>query len=283
MTRLFRPFLLDVRRSIFSSAIAVLLMISGPVSFAHADAEDGAADSGGGWTDWVTLTPRLWVSAIDPGDAGFLVRETIVVPLGGISATISQPVIPGLSLGVTLLGGAGEGEFVFDGGANGGTGGLASGEGDVTRVDLEFLARYQIPESPVSLYFGPRYIRFEEDYSAGGLSLRATEDDVALQIGFGAAGELAGNGNHRVFANIMTGVVFVDSDVEVTGPGGAADSDDTDEFPMLDLNAGYQYILNDNISLNGRYRFFIVFNENEFEFDSSFLVHGPELGATIRF
>ena len=265
-------------RSHLVGAIALALSLGGIPS--SASAQDSEED----WTDWVTLTPRLWVSAIDAGDAGFLVRETVIVPMGGLSATISPPVTPGFSLGVTLLGGAGKGDFVFDARANGGdTDFQAEGEGDVTRVDLEILARYQIPDSPISLYFGPRYIHFDEEYEAGGLEVESTENDVALQIGFGAATELAGNGNHRMFGNIMTGVVFVDSETEISGPGGSADANDTDEFPMLDLNGGYQYILNDQFSFNARYRFFIVFNENDYDFDSTFLVHGPEFGATIRF
>ncbi len=260
-------------RSLFTTVIAALAAISIPSASVLAD------DAEGDPLDWVSVTPRFWLSAVDPGDAGILVRESTIVPMGGLSATIAPPVLPGLSFGLTLLGGGAESDVVFDpDGA-----GFRDGDGDIIRVDLEFLARYQLPETPLSIYFGPRYIHFTEKYDGDDFSVDAIENNLALQVGLGAASDLTASGNHRLFANIMTGVVFVFSEVEVEADGLEADSDDTDEFPLLDLNSGYQYILGDHVSLSARYRFYIVFNENSFDFDSTFLVHGPEVGATFRF
>jgi len=237
---------------------------------AHAQQDEGPLS-------WLTVTPRFWLSVVETVDFADLEKETFTVPMGGVSISAAPPVLGGFSFAFTVLAGEGEGDAFYR--PEGVEGVIVDAE--ITRLDIELLARYQLPDTAFSLFFGPRFVRFNEEYTAFGEKIESNNDVVALEFGVGAATELGDSGRHRLFTNLMTGVAFIDTEFKDSVFDLDISTDATE--PIFDLNAGYQYVFKRFVSLSARYRVFMVFTEDDFGLASTVMFHGPELGATIRF
>jgi hypothetical protein len=220
----------------------------------------------------IRFTPRLWLSMINPVDGQGESREQFALPFFGATLLISPAATSNTNFFLTGLYGEGEGEYFLPGYAN----------GEITnkRLDVEFLIRRNIPGKSVSLFFGARYINFEEIGAAGDFQVETVSDMIIAEFGVGIVTDLTENGRHRVFANLIPGIANVSWDYE--------DSEDVVESdssmqPTLDVNFGFQFGLNDRAALSARYRGFFVQEENDYEQSRLVTIHGPELALSFGF
>lgn len=228
---------------------------------------------------WISIEPRAWINVVQLSDEAFLRKEPVVVAMGGISLGITPPATPNFSILATGLYGAGNGDaqIEIDGDI------VDEADADIERADVEVLLRYTLSDANVSFFLGPRYVRFDEEYELGGLDFSTDSELWIVQAGLGGFADLSEGGNHRVFANLTTGISFRKSDFEGDTPSGARIKGSNKETePMLDVNLGYQFIPTDWLSLSFRYRTFMLFIDNEGLRDTV-LIHGPELGVGFRF
>jgi hypothetical protein len=229
---------------------------------------------------WVSVTPRTWLAFVDTIDYDVLVKKIEFVPMFGGSVAITPPMLPGFSVIFTGLYGTGGDYALFRDLSL--VPSPVKTDADIERRDLELLLRYQIPDSPVSVFLGPRFVDFDEEYTFGAFRLKSESEVIAIEVGLGVAGDLDDDGRHRYFGNIMTGAAFEDSTYQDNVyPTPEVDSEKTN--PMLDLNLGYQYAPTSWLSMSLRYRLFVLFGEDDFGQSTPFSTHGPELGLTMRF
>lgn len=253
------------------SLLSLLLILSAvPPSAAgrHRTAADNPDD-----TEIVTgvrLTPRFWVSAVNPVDGEGESKEQYVLPFFGGTVLVSPSATPNTNYLLTGLYGEGEGEYLLLG--------SALGESTMKRFDLELLIRRNFPGKGLSLFFGPRFIGFEESNVAASFQAETTTDMVIVEFGLGSVTDITENGQHRVFANFVPGIANVSWDYEDND--GVTDSDSSIR-PTLDLNLGYQLGLGDRAALSARYRGFFVSDENDYEQSRLVTVHGPEFALSV--
>ena len=179
----------------------------------------------------------------------------------------------------TLLAGNGDGDGVFD------TSEIAKSDND--RTDAELLVRYNLPNKNLSLYAGGRYIKFKQELSGSAIPIYNAEIETeswAIEAGLGATVNISENGRHRFFSNFTFGYNF--SDWDYRDQSGFTSSGD-DDSPIIDFNAGYQYIINERFNLSGRYRIFLQTQETgvvgNVTQDKYLTIHGPELTLAITF
>jgi hypothetical protein len=150
------------------------------------------------------VEPRTWLSWIDMIDESDISKEVAFLPMFGLTA--------GYSVGewgflLTGLYGEGEGDVKatdYD----------FKGTADYKRSDLEFLVRYNIPDSDVFLFFGPRYVHLEETdkfrWTEDGerFEVRNVNDSEVwlLEVGVGTTTNITPDGRHRLFANLIGGI-----------------------------------------------------------------------------
>jgi hypothetical protein len=235
-----------------------------------------------------SVTPRVWFASMDLPFEDYASYETFSLPMYGATVAVRPSFTPNVSFLLTVLTGSGDGEGVFAWNE--------SANIDADRTDAELLARYSIPNTSFSLYGGLRYVTFDNDqagtivYDVTGTGVfdvfRAkTETDIwVAEVGLGAVANITESGRHRFFSNFTFGMSF--SDWDYSDNEGFASSGD-DSAPMIDFNAGYQYSINERMSLSARYRLFTILSETEVIDDVSqdklVTIHGPEASFTVNF
>lgn len=157
---------------------------------------------------------------------------------------------------------------------------------------LEFVARTLIEDTTANWFVRLEHTSIEIDNTVvSGVPIfgeqNLLENDISIwTLGAGSGGffNLTDNGLHRVFSNVMLGMSV--GDVETTSSGAQKIS----EFwwgPTVDVNVGYEWIINNYFSVSPRYRgqFVYFFTENiEASFgDQFYVIHGPELHFNFRF
>jgi len=229
---------------------------------------------------WISIEPRTWLSFVQVNDDDDLVKEPIFVPMGGASITVFPSFAPGASVLLTGLYGKGDGDAFLQN-----FGGVTV-DAEIERIDIEGLIRYQLPDTTISVFSGIRYITFDETYEYSdpvfGQGERTADSEVVvLEFGVGGFADLDPKGRHRLFGNLTGGVSFRETKVD----GDLFGEFNTDETePSLDINVGYQFVFNDMISFNMRYRSFYLFlEENDVGQPDMVYIHGPELGLSARF
>jgi hypothetical protein len=220
----------------------------------------------------VRFTPRLWLSMFNPVDGEGESREQYVIPFFGATLLISPSGTPNTNFFLTGLYGEGEGEYYRPGDA--------IGESTNQRLDVEFLIRRNIPGKSVSIFFGARYINFEDVSIAGDFQAESISDMIIAEFGVGIVTDLTEDGRHRVFANLMPGIANASWDYEDSE---GWEESDSGLHPTLDVNFGFQFGLNDRAALSARYRGFFVSEENDYEQSRLVTIHGPELALSIGF
>jgi len=261
------------------SAVAILILapLMGLLPSWSASAE-------GGSDKWFNIEPRVWLTQVNTIDDVDLNRSTYFVPMYGGSISITPPPLPGWSLLVTGLYGTGEADALFTGFVAG-TGAVSvPGTSELTRTDVEGLIRFRIPNVNAYVFTGPRYVRFDELATsplAPGQRIQSDNRLIIIEFGAGAFAGLDDAERHRVFGNLTTGAAFLDSRFFNTATGFVESTDDVNA--MVDVNLGYQWLINDWLNFNFRYRSFLLFINDELGFSDTVLMHGPEIGLGIRF
>jgi len=233
-----------------------------------------------------SVTPRVWLASFSyPYEDGSS-YEDFFLPMYGATVTVSPAAAPNFSFLLTVLTGSGDGDGVFI------DNGVEDANLDVDRTDAELLARYVIPETSFSLFGGLRYITFEADSKGtepmeGRNDVFRSETDTDLwiaELGMGITANITESGRHRFFSNVTFGLAFSDSDWS-DNKGNKSSGDDSN--PSLDFNAGYQANINERIAFDARYRVFALRNNTDIADgvaqDKMIVIHGPEIGVTVRF
>lgn len=261
----------------------------------HIDFQNDDYIEGPGWH--FSITPRTALRFLTghdfSSDPSYL--ETTEEPMywtNGITASITSPWLPNTSLLVTGLYGEENSHATAIAtqpipgvtGAN-----LAfpvKMKYDSQLLDFEILARTEISDTNAYWLAGFQYIGLDTDFTItsgapifnGKTKRNQTSDTYLGKIGLGGYFNLSENGRHRIFSNVMLAAGFLDQNTGITpseawvGFGG-------------DINVGYQWIINDSVSISPRYRAQIIYwdTENKTVEDQTFVFHGPELHFTYRF
>jgi hypothetical protein len=233
---------------------------------------------------WITFAPRIWLTETQTADSPAIFKDAYIVPSYGASVSIAPPMLEGVSFLLMGLYGVGDGSgrynpSIFDKG-------LAL-DVDLERIDVEGLLIYQIPDLPVYVFVGSRYVSLEEkmDGSDDGRSVDfKVENEVTIvKAGIGASGSLSENGNHRIFGNGSVGLGFshnktrfrlaltnVPVDIE-------SRTNEKTKTPTMDVNVGYDYSFLGSLGLQLRYRVSMVFIDDLLNLNTTLVTHGPEI------
>lgn len=239
-----------------------------------------AQDTG---SDWITLSPRIWLTQTQLPDSPSFFREAYFVPSYGASLSIAPPMLEGVSILLMGLYGAGNGDASYDADA------FQPGidlDVDLVRIDVEGLLIYQIPGVPVNVFVGARYVLLEERMDGSNtmtsVALDVDNEITIVKAGIGASGGLSENGKHRLFGNVSAGVGFARTKTrfQLASPGFAGldiRGSFRTESPTIDINVGYQYSFSDSIGLRLRYRVTMAFIDDFLGQETTNVTHGPEL------
>ena len=266
------PMTYSLDRTMETSWIA--LMATGAASF------DAQPTQGSGRShDIVSIVPRVWLTQIVTAGTQDYEAGAAFIPLYGGSIAFSPDWIRGLSVLFTGFHGEGDGDAVQPSNAPGNQ----RADRELTRSDVELLLRYQIPDTTLLLFFGPRYITFEQRTEFSTYYIQEKTQLLIVQVGLGGFASLSESGNHRFFGNLTAGVATEFFEYESTENGFESFKDDPAVTGSIDLNVGYEYLVSDWSSVSLRYRTFVLFGEDDFGQDDLTTVHGPEIGVAFRF
>lgn len=273
-----------MRNWVITACVAVVCTLL-PCSMIGAQTEDDPSR--------FSVTPRIWLGQFDGVEGEGERIEAFTIPLAGLTLGYSPRSLPNTQFLLTLLTGDGDGDFSYFQ--------SPGGRAEVDRDDFEFLVRYTIPDRLFSIFFGVRFISFDQkvtiDTSLLGPPFWApryqaiTESDVwVVEVGVGGVTDISEDSRHRLFAYLTFGAAFIDFEFDGF-EGGAAGADPFARFieegsstePAFDINFGYQWNVNDYFSFSARYRGFVIFDEND-EGQASFnTIIGPDIAFTFRF
>ena len=148
-----------------------------------------------------------------------------------------------------------------------------TGSADIERDDLEILVRSRTNEHYM-YYYGLRYIEADYAYVFSSNALPTYQTVILIEAGLGMSNSISKNGKHALFANFIYGLGEREVEVKVVG-GGKWD----DTITTHDLNFGYQYTVNNKISINTRFRSFKGYDSGELLISTS----GLDFGITYNF
>ena len=237
----------------------------------------------------ISVSPRFYSTWIESSEF----TEPIFVPIGGLSVSVAPAGLPGWDF--TLNGLYGEGEADFRSASLDPSFGFGGdGEVEAARGDIEFLVRYSGPNSGAYLVAGARYINFQEEFFLDADSafffagkVEETESQIYVaEIGAGFAAPISKSGRHAAFGNLIFGFGGVNLEETPLNCNFACVRTENDGFVFLvDTNVGYQYTIENWVSLSLRYRLIAAHtsgSDDGLESDIA-VVHGVDVAATFRF
>jgi len=226
----------------------------------------------------VTITPRVWYTIEDFSEG----CDQIHLPLAGVTVAIDPKIWKSIDFVATVIAGSAQGDCDFGGGSR--------STFDADRLDIEFLIRKRLSNANASVFFGARSIFFTEeertnDFVFGASGTGFIETDfmiIGAELGFSGSVPLTDNGRHALFLNGIGFLAWEDS--EVQNRTTSLNPDDDGFTPAIDLNLGYQYVFGKQVSAHVRYRAFVFYDSGVGIPDDEFgVIHGPEIGVSIRF
>jgi len=292
-----------VIRNLVKWLLVVLLMCSLLIgtSFA-ADQDDQAAKPGDqavkseiktekAGNPWFSLTPRVWYTSMNVNNYSSSVtyqstNNELQILLYGATIAISPAFLPQTDFLLTVLYGTGDttGSFVTVGGAG-------DYNVDATRTDIELLSRYRIRDTAVNIFYGLRYMRYDnEDTFAEGVHLERTGTNKQKtereywvpEIGAGFTADITGNGRHRLFGNATLGYAFGTQKYVDTQASYLGDVTVTKNGIVIDANVGYELNIIKYLSFHLRYRGTFM-QGSDTDSKNYNIVHGPEIGLKVSF
>jgi hypothetical protein len=226
----------------------------------------------------VTVTPRVWFAFADMVDEAWSYSDSLFMPMYGLTASVAPRFVPNWAFLATALYGTSDGDLVtsdsnhYDGSAN------------YDRLDIELLARYTLPGTGLSLFFGPRYVNWQREQNVPAWKYHTNLETNLLvgEVGAGNVSAIGESGKHRFFSNIMLGLAFSDFEWRSNDPAEKAESG-SDVQPLIDANIGYEYLFTSSSSISFRYRMFSLREENDLGMTRWSSFQGPEIGLSYRF
>lgn len=233
----------------------------------------------------VSITPRFQYFMVNPtGFAGNandqFDSERIEIPFPGLTIGVRPQTLKNTEF---LL----SGFYGEDDGVRSSAGTVST---DVTRLDLELLARHAIPDTSLNFFYGGRAILAQQDGTVTGGTFAATglttqEDEISwylAELGIGFSTALTSSGKHLAFGGI-TGLLGY-QEREVQNRRTALGPDESGLAYGADLQVGYQHIFSEKMAAHVRYRALLLSNQHGGQGGDKLLVgHGPEVGVTFRF
>ena len=261
-------------------AVSAIAIAMSPL--AHALAQDRP----GRWN--VSFTPRFWYMTVNSNSFSESTTvqktfETTEIPLYGGSIRVAPPGFEATDFLLTGFYGTDRvnGKVLFATGAN------ANTRTDVARTDIELLVRNKLADTSVAWFYGVRWVLLEEDsLLQSGFTFSASNSNSMVErtnfyfgeVGLSFSTPFDRAGKHILFANILAGMGFESQ--EVQNRASASDPDEDGLFPLLDINLGYEFHFLPRASAHFRYRTFVL---REIIRDEIMVLHGPEIGFTVRF
>lgn len=206
----------------------------------------------------------------------------------GATFSVTTPWLPNTSFLFTGLYGQDDGKAIFLVTVPTPNGTLAIAEKSKTNTevfDFEFLARTNIKGTDANWIAGIQYINTAINFKLTPGILFGTRGQLSSEFyivkgGFGGFFNTSENGQHRIFSNfLVSGGInrFQSNFIE----------DDTFGVVGVDVNIGYEWIINPSFSISTRYRSQLIYNfggkTNNSINNAFFVYHGPELHFTTRF
>ena len=218
---------------------------------------------------------------------------------GSSSSVIQSETVPMLNFGgtlgyhtpkfdylTTLLYGLGDAKFT---GTSAGSG-TGTGRYDAAMLDLSFLVRRPVQNTPLALSYGARWFNeymkasFDDEartFSAtGNRELKRTVNYYLGELGFDASTPIGPTGRDRLFTEAKFGLGYWNSEVmERTNSNINPDQDDF--LASMELKLGYEFAGSERWSGQAVYRAsFLTLDDILEEFT---IIHGPSLNFTYRF
>lgn len=240
---------------------------------------------------WFSITPRVWYTSMNVNNYSSSVtyqstNNELQILLYGATIAISPAFLPQTDFLLTVLYGTGNttGSIVT----------IAPFAGDykvdATRTDIELLSRYRIRDTAVNIFYGLRYMRYDnEDTFANFISGRTgtnkqkTEREYWIpEIGAGFTSDITGNGRHRLFGNATLGYAFGTQKYVDTQASYLGDVTVTKNGIVIDANVGYELNIIKYLSFHLRYRGTFI-QGSDTDSKNYNVMHGPEIGLKVSF
>ncbi len=234
-----------------------------------------------------SLTPKFEFLYFNPNrrdgsSSSILQAET--VPLLNFGGTLGYHT-PTTDYLTTILYGFGDAKFT----GTTSTGSTGFGRHDATVLDMEFLVRNPIQNSPLAVSYGGRWIVEDTkstfdiatlNFAATGNSeLKRSVNYYIGEMGFDASTTMGATGRDRLFTEAKVGLGYWTS--EIQDRIGTANPDQEDFLAAMELKLGYEFAGSERWSGQALYRAsFLTLDDILEEFT---IIHGPSLNFTYRF
>ena len=239
-------------------------------------------------TSRFSITPRIWFGQFDGVEGEGEQIESFVIPLAGATLNFSPRSLPNTNFLLTVLTGEGDGDFNYFG--------ETGGESKAERDDIEFLVRYNFPDRLFSIFYGARYLEFDQtntiDSSTAFFAPRyeaVTKSELwVAEVGVGGVTDISEDSHHRLFGYVTIGVAFIDFEFSGFEQGDIfgflmEEEEGSSTEIAYDLNLGYQWNFSPHVSFSARLRGFIITDENDAGQGAFNSIIGPDLALTFRF
>jgi len=235
-----------------------------------------------------SLTPRFEYLFINPNrrdgsSSSILQSET--VPLLNFGGTLGYHT-PQTDYLTTILYGFGDAKFT----GSTSTGSTGTGRHETTLLDMEFLIRSPIQNSPLAITYGGRWINEETTSrfdlgtltfaATGGSELKRSVNYYIGEFGFDASTPMGVSGRDRLFTEAKLGLGFWSSEIK-DRTNQTVNPDEEDFLAAMELKLGYEFAGTERWSGQALYRAsFLSLDDILEEFT---IIHGPSVNFTYRF
>jgi|WetSurMetagenome_2_1015567.scaffolds.fasta_scaffold26638_3 hypothetical protein len=231
-----------------------------------------------------TVTPRVWVAYVSLGDEGWTDSAAFALPMYGLSISVSPRQTPNWSFLINGYRGTADGDITAT------VPGAAQypGTADYERFDVELLVRYTIPRTGLSLFSGPRYVKWRRTQSVpqySGTFNRLDTDTWAPEFGIGYVSDVGESGRHRIFSNFTVGISRTSwrVDQRIVPAQVFANVSGNETQISMDGNLGYEFNFAKFASASVRYRHFVLRENPGYGLQRFTSYYGPEFGLSFRF
>ncbi|HKU48139.1 MAG TPA: hypothetical protein VJQ58_14740 [Burkholderiales bacterium] len=228
-------------------------------------------------SDVFVITPRLWYATYSsPTEVeAEQARESVRVPMAGVSLTYAPKSAPNLAILATAMRGDGEGTLIDQF--------FGVGTTSTERRDLELLVRYNLLGARLYVLGGWRHVKFTVDDRIGAFVAHTDVTVSGPEFGFGSTQDLTRDGRHQVFGNFVA--LYSRYQHDYRDNAGFVENHSFRSWG-LDLNLGYQFWITPSFNFSARYRMFTFEYKQALGssgYKDSAIFYGPEIGLSLAF
>ena len=169
--------------------------------------------------------------------------------------------------------------------------GSGSDKTDQDRTDFEFLVRHRLGESNANIFYGARYVIWNNKktmigpgtYDVTGTNTHENDGSILYpEVGVGYTTNITKDGMNRLFGNITVGYGYAWEEAKNPRPGYTGETKNSWSTYLIDINAGYEFVLNKYFAAHARYRCSMMKVSDPSE-NYMLVLHGPEVGIKGSF